>query len=98
MSREIIQSKITLDNGLGIIYAFLAMKEIKNIADRLSDYLCRQDMTLAQAATITGVHFTTLSNIILGRHRPNRRTAYKIEMLISRDIRDARRILARARR
>ncbi len=59
------------------------MKQEAPIAERLSDFLNRRDMTLTQAAKITGLSIGTFSKIIMGRVCPNRRTAYKLEQLIA---------------
>jgi hypothetical protein len=59
------------------------MKRDISIAAMLADFLNRADMTIVRAAAISGLSIGTISKTINGKSKPGRRTAYKLEQLMS---------------
>jgi hypothetical protein len=83
LSRKIfINLKIILDFAQASLI-INSMKQDNSVAARLADYLNRMDMTIVRAAEISGLSIATISKAINGKASPNRRTAYKLERLIS---------------
>ena len=69
-----------LDTTIWLIYII----SMDNLRKEFRQYLNEKDMRLTQAAKLLQCSVGAISKFLLGKTRPNERTAYKIRKLIGK--------------